>query len=172
MLDIGSGDGFFTARFLAARCRTVDGIDVDPAAIEIARRTNAVPHVTYHLCDAVTAPFPREQYDVIVWDGAIGHFAPETTKELLTKIAGALAPDGIFCGSESLGAEGVDHLQHFTGLDELHELLAPHFPHLWLREVGYRTGGHFRREAYWRASTSPARQEDVSWRLLDGGAES
>ena len=169
LLDIGSGDGFFTARFLEPRCRTVDGIDVDPAAIESARRANAVPNVTYHLSDAVTAPFPREQYDVIVWDGAIGHFAPETTAELLAKIAAAFAPDGIFCGSESLGAEGIDHLQYFSSLDDLHELLSPHFRQLWLREVGYPTGGHFRREASWRASTAPARREDASSRSLDGG---
>lgn len=172
LLDIGSGDGFFTARFLAPRCRTVDGIDVDPAAIERARRTNDAPNVRYHLSDAVTEPFPHEQYDVIVWDGAIGHFSPQASKELLAKIGRALAPDGIFCGSESLGAEGVDHLQYFSELADLHELLSPLFPHLWLREVGYRTGGHFRREAYWRASTSPDRKEDASWRSLGGGSRS
>jgi SAM-dependent methyltransferase len=172
LLDIGSGDGFFTARFLAPRCGAVDGVDVDPAAIASARRMNAGPNVEYHLSDAVTDPFPRERYDVIVWDGAIGHFSAQATAELLGKIGRALAPDGIFCGSESLGAEGIDHLQHFAGLEDLHVLLSAHFQHLWLREVGYRTGGHFRREAYWRAATTPARHEDASWRSFDGGSGS
>ena len=57
LLDIGSGDGFFTARFLAPRCQAVDGLDVDPAAIETARRENATANVHYHLTDAVDQPF-------------------------------------------------------------------------------------------------------------------
>jgi SAM-dependent methyltransferase len=164
LLDLGCGDGFFTARFLAPRCEAVDGVDIDPSAIEAARRENAAPNVRYHLANAVDELFPRPRYDVIAWDGALGHFSPEATATVLTKIKDALAPDGIFCGSESLGSEGVDHLQFFTGVTELRELLAEHFRHVWTREVDYRTGRHDRREAYWRASTDPARHEAASWR--------
>ena len=49
LLDIGCGDGFFTARFFAPRCRAVDGVDVDPDAIATARRENAGANVRYHL---------------------------------------------------------------------------------------------------------------------------
>jgi 2-polyprenyl-3-methyl-5-hydroxy-6-metoxy-1,4-benzoquinol methylase len=163
LLDIGSGDGFFTARFLAPRCRAVDGVDVGVDAIAIARRDNAVPNVRYHLVEAVGQPFPRERYDVIVWDGALRHFGPEATETVLVKAKQALAADGIFCGSESLG-EGIDHLQFFASVDDGHDVLSLHFPHVWVREVGYQTGRHFRREAFWRASSSPARHEAASWR--------
>ena len=164
VLDLGCGDGFFTARFLAPRAAHVDGIDVDSRAIETARRENASPNVRYHLADAIAEPFPRERYDVIAWDGALGHFSPEASATVLSKVRNALAADGIFCGSESLGAEGVDHLQFFESADDLRALLTPHFPHVWVREVAYRTGRHDRREAYWRAAPDPARQEQASWR--------
>ena len=164
VLDLGCGDGFFTARFLAARAAHVDGIDVDPDAIETARRENAAPNVAYRLADAVADAFPRDRYDVVVWDGALGHFSPEATAAVLGKVRDALAPDGIFCGSESLGHEGVDHLQFFASTDDLRALLAPHFRHVWLREVAYRTGRHDRREAFWRAAADPARHEGSSWR--------
>jgi SAM-dependent methyltransferase len=169
LLDIGCGDGFFTARFLAPRCRAVDGLDVDPTAIETARRENATANVRYFVADAVAEPFPEERYDVIVWDGALGHFGPEATETMLRKIRGALAPDGVFCGSESLGYEGVDHHQFFQQLEDIDGLLSPHFPHVWLREVGYQTGKHFRREAFWRAGASQTRAEAASWQLGGDG---
>lgn len=163
LLDIGCGDGFFTARFLAPRCKTVDGLDIDPDAIASAVRENAAANVRYVRADAVEEPFPQERYDVIVWDGALGHFAPAATQKMLTKIRHALAEDGVFCGSESLGTEGVDHLQFFDSTGDLHDVLAPHFAHVWLREVTYPTGRHVRREAFWRASTTPNRQDATSW---------
>jgi protein-L-isoaspartate O-methyltransferase len=78
VLDIGCGDGFFSARFSAPRCRHVDAIVVEPTAVAFARRHHHVRNVTYHLADATADSFPRDRYDVIVWDGAIGHFAPES----------------------------------------------------------------------------------------------
>jgi SAM-dependent methyltransferase len=167
LLDIGCGDGFFTARFFAPRCRVVDGLDVDRDAIETARRENAAPKVRYHLRDVGLEDFPESRYDVIVWDGALGHFTPDASKTVLAKIGQALAPDGIFCGSESLGSEGVDHHQFFPDLESVHDSLAGHFPHLWLREVGYAVDGHFRREAFWRACVTPARHDETLWRSYD-----
>jgi SAM-dependent methyltransferase len=172
LLDIGCGDGFFTARFFAPRCRAVDGVDVDPDAIASARRENAASKVEYHLTDVVSQPFPQDSYDVIVWDGALGHFSAAASQTVLAKIAQALAPDGIFCGSESLGSEGIDHQQFFTDLPALHKALSGHFPHLWLREVGYEVDGRFRREALWRASVSPARHEATFWRAHGGASSS
>jgi SAM-dependent methyltransferase len=167
VLDIGCGDGFFTARFVAPRCRSVDGVDVDPHAIASARRENAAPNVRYHLQDVVSEPFPGPRYDVIVWDGALGHFTPAESRTVLERIVSALAPEGIFCGSESLGDEGVDHQQFFPDLQSLHGTLAGQFPHLWFREVGYDVGGHARREALWRACVSPVRHEETAWRSFD-----
>ena len=170
LLDIGCGDGFFTARFFAPRCRVVDGLDVDPEAISTARRENAAGKIRYHLLDVTSEAFPETRYDVIVWDGALGHFTPDASKTVLAKIRRALAPDGIFCGSESLGSEGVDHQQFFPDLESLHAALAGHFPHLWLREVGYDVDGHFRREAFWRACANPARHDATLWRSFDAPA--
>ena len=100
-----------------------------------------------------------------MWDGALGHFAPEATRAMLAKLELTLEPDGVFCGSESLGFEGIDHEQFFPDLESLDDLLSEHFPHVWLREVEYRTGGRVRKEAFWRACTSPSRHEAAAWRL-------
>jgi SAM-dependent methyltransferase len=168
LLDLGCGDGFFARRFFAPRCSAVDAIDIDQSAIEHAAAYNADPRISYSLRDAVEQPFPREAYDVVVWDGALGHFAPETTHRMLEKIRDSLARGGVFVGSESLGIEGHDHLQFFATEDDLAALFREHFPHVQIRSQHYRLRVGTRRvEAYWRCAVDPERLDQASWRSYD-----
>lgn len=165
VLDIGCGDGFFDRALFAARVEHVDAIDIEPSAIEHARRYNAAPNVGYFQLDAVAQPFPRDAYDVVVWDGALGHFAPEATTVMLEKIASVLKPGGVFVGSESLGFEGDDHLQWFQTLDGLGEVFRKHFEHVEMREMRYVIlGGRDRHEAFWRCAASDERLRQLDWR--------
>lgn len=165
LLDIGCGDGFFACRFFAPRCVRIDAIDVEPSAIATAERWHAAPNIRYVLADATAEPFPEPPYDVIVWDGALGHFASRDVRVMLEKIAAALASGGIFVGSESLGREGHDHLQFFASPSDLRRVLERVFPLVELREVHYPSSdGHLqRREAYWRCATDGARMEQARW---------
>jgi len=169
VLDIGCGDGFFTKRFMAARCQSVDGIDIEPTAIESATRYNPGPNVRYQLLDAVKEPFPRSPYDAVVWDGALGHCARGDTMKMLRKIHASLAPGGVFTGSESLGPEGHDHLQFFESLEEMAALFRPIWKHVRLREVSYpiNRGSFIRREGYWRCSDDRNRLDEAEWRHYD-----
>ena len=167
LLDIGCGEGFFARRFFAERCAHIDAIDIEPSAIEAARTQNSAPNITFHLLDAVNEPFPGNDYDVIVWDGALGHFAADTTNQMLEKIRNGLSEEGIFVGSESMGLEGSDHLQFFHSLDDLHALFAPYFKYIDLRAINYRAGrgpdGFMRNEGYWRCANNPKRMAESSW---------
>lgn len=166
VLDIGCGDGFFANRFFAPRVAHVDAIDIEPSAIEHARRHHAAPNIDYRLRDAVSDAFPRARYDVIVWDGALGHFPPDVTRHMLAKIRQALAEGGAFAGSESLGEEGHDHLQFFGSLDALRRLLSEEFDVVQLNQLDYELpGGFARREAYWRCALSSFdRLVSAAWR--------
>jgi SAM-dependent methyltransferase len=164
LLDIGCGDGFFASRFFAPRCSAVDAIDIEPSAIRHARAHNAHPRIAYSVRDAVDQPFPRERYDAVVWDGALGHFSPETTHRVLAKIRDALAPGGVFVGSETLGDEGHDHLQFFASTDDLGDLLGQHFAHVQVRAHRIPLKEEVERtEAYWRCANDPERLEQVAW---------
>lgn len=167
LLDIGCGDGFFTKRFFSEQCSHIDAVDIEPSAIEAAQARNSAPNITYHLSNAVTEPFPAEEYDVIVWDGALGHFSPDTTHHMLQKIADHLAPGGIFVGSESLGLEGSDHLQFFHSLEDLHALFKPYFKYTELRSVNYKIGADdfLRQEGFWRCANDPKRLQDCRWQV-------
>jgi SAM-dependent methyltransferase len=107
VLDIGCGDGFFTRRFYAPSCARVDAIDVDATAIRTAILWNKGENVSYHNMDVCKEPFPRTNYDVVVCDGAIGHLPQGCAGALLSRIAGVLGENGVFCGSESLGGRGA-----------------------------------------------------------------
>jgi SAM-dependent methyltransferase len=161
VLDIGCGDGFFAHRFFAPRVAHVDSIDVERSAIDHAQRHHAAPNIAHHLLDAVADPFPRSRYDVVVWDGALGHFAPEVTREVLAKIGGVLSEGGLFVGSETLGDEGHDHLQFFSDLEALRTVLGAEFPVVRLTQMRYGA----RHEAYWRCALGPSeRLEFADWR--------
>jgi SAM-dependent methyltransferase len=165
VLDIGCGDGFFDRAFFAAAVGHVDAIDIEPSAIEHAGRFSAAPNVSYFQLDAVAQPFPRAEYDVVVWDGALGHFAPETTALMLDKIARVLKPGGVFVGSESLGFEGDDHLQWFQDVGRLRAVFGDHFQHVELRDMRYVIlAGRERHEAFWRCAASDERLRQLDWR--------
>ena len=161
VLDIGCGDGFFDSRFFAPRVAHIDAVDIDPSAIAHASRFSAAPNVAYHLSDAVSEPFPRPEYDVVVWDGALGHFPPATLDGLIRKIARAVG-DGVFCGSESLGIEGSDHLQFFADEATVARLFTSHFVQVKTATLSYPLGDGIRVEVFWRCSQDPNRL--LAWR--------
>lgn len=164
VLDIGCGDGFFTRTFLAARAAHVDAVDIEPSAILEASSCQETSRISYRLMDAAREPFPHESYDVIVWDGAIGHFSQEDAGKVLEKIQGALQIGGVFAGSESLGHEGHDHLQFFESLEALANLLLRSFCQVCVREHAYSLpGGMIRREAFWRCSNDTTRLNSAGW---------
>lgn len=158
LLDIGTGSGFFAKRSFSYKCSVVDAIDIDRDAINYAKKFNNSKNINYFLQDAVNEPFPRSDYNVIVWDGALGHFKPETTNIMMKKILSSLTDNGIFVGSEALGRdEGIDHFQFWDSLDDLRDMLKKYFKYVYVRESIYPIGNYkefLRREAYWRCSNS------------------
>jgi SAM-dependent methyltransferase len=163
VLDIGCGDGFFARRFFSPKCSAVDAIDIEPDAIAHASRYNRAENITHILLDAVNERFPADHYDVVVWDGGLGHVTPKGTERVLEKIRDALAPDGVFVGSESLGREGEDHLQFISSLEDLCALLERYFPHVLVRALQYELPLLTRREAFWRCGLNPVRLEEAVW---------
>jgi hypothetical protein len=86
---------------------------------------------------------------------------------MFRKIKNALSPTGVFCGSESLGEEGSDHLQFFSSTEDLGRLLAGHFPVVQVYSSEYPLpSGYARREAFWRCAESAAALAHLQWRSI------
>ena len=164
VLDIGCGDGFFSKTFLAPNASHVDGVDIEKSAVDEARTRHMAGNIRYALLDATKDAFPGDAYDVVVWDGAIGHFTPDGAKNVIRKIVRSLRDEGIFCGSESLGEEGHDHLQFFETERDVAELMMKSFAYVQTRVHSYSLpSGFLRREIYWRCSNSRERLASADW---------
>jgi 2-polyprenyl-3-methyl-5-hydroxy-6-metoxy-1,4-benzoquinol methylase len=165
VLDIGCGDGFFSKRFYALSGATVDAIDVDSEALAAARSRNSDANVKYHRLNPITDGFPQDSYDLAIWDGAIGHFPPESTEKMLERIACALSENGVFLGSESLGRKDHAHLTFFDSGEDLAQVMRRHFSFVQLKVLEYSLNGgaHRRQECYWRCSQSRQRLEASNW---------
>jgi 2-polyprenyl-3-methyl-5-hydroxy-6-metoxy-1,4-benzoquinol methylase len=72
VLDFGCGDGYGT-RMLAERSAVILGIDVDPAAIELARKKYSHPSLAFRHIGGLPLPFESESFDVVLSFQVIEH---------------------------------------------------------------------------------------------------
>jgi ubiquinone/menaquinone biosynthesis C-methylase UbiE len=73
LLDVGSGDGFWTVRF-AHRVAQVTGIEPDDALMGHARRLHARTNVRYEQGVAELLPFSGATFDKVVSISSLEHF--------------------------------------------------------------------------------------------------
>lgn len=108
-LDVGCGTGDL-ARLLAGRSTRVEGIDADPAMIDVARRTGAPPGCTFTATTIEDLP-PGPRYDAIT-AVAVLHHVPFAAA--VRRLVGALAPGGtlvvVGCYREAGAVDGAVHL--------------------------------------------------------------
>jgi ubiquinone/menaquinone biosynthesis C-methylase UbiE len=74
LLDVGSGDGYWTMRF-AGRVAQVTGLEPDEVLIEHARRLHHAPNMHYRQGVAESLPFPDATFDAVVSVSSVEHFA-------------------------------------------------------------------------------------------------
>jgi SAM-dependent methyltransferase len=91
VLDVGCNSGYGTLRLAAVARRTL-GVDVNPRAIEEARRRPGARAATFLAIDESRLPFPDGSFDLVVSFQVIEHVAD--TAPFLAELARVLRPDG------------------------------------------------------------------------------
>lgn len=106
ILDVGTGTGILAiaAAVLAPGSR-VTAIDVDPQAVEVARENLAINGVaeSVELCEAQPRDFARREFDFVV-----ANLTAEVIVDLMTDLAGCLAPNGLMIMSGILSELASD----------------------------------------------------------------
>jgi SAM-dependent methyltransferase len=153
VLDLCCGDGFYPFHFYAETASHVDACDWDDTALDHARRWHTHPRISYSRRDIILDDFPGKDYDLVVWDGAIEHFALDDIAIVLRKVLSVLSDRGVLCGYTILN-DGPrmhpDHSHEFSSAEELTDTLLAVFPEAATLETEYED----RRNVYFRAATT------------------
>jgi ubiquinone/menaquinone biosynthesis C-methylase UbiE len=132
VLDAACGEGY-GSHLLAARARSVTGLDVSTEAVEHARERYARDNLSFECGDATRLPFDDDAFDAVVSFETLEHL--EAQERLLTEFRRVLRPHGFLLLSSPdkktySDETGYDNPYHVRELyrDELESLLAPVFP--------------------------------------------
>jgi SAM-dependent methyltransferase len=100
-LLLGDGDGRFLARLMRQnRELTADTIDSSSRMLELARARAGGERVTYHHDDALLAPLPRAEYDLIVTHFFLDCLEECDMETLVRRAAEAAQPEAVWLISE------------------------------------------------------------------------
>lgn len=91
LLDIGSGDGFWTAHF-AKHCGKVTGLEPDERLLRYAQKLHKPPNLIYVEGIAESLPFPDSSFNKVVSISCLEHFA--NPLQGLQEMARVLKPGG------------------------------------------------------------------------------
>jgi hypothetical protein len=130
VLELCSGDGFFSKHFHAARARTVTAVDFDPAVVAHAQKYNSAPNITYRTLD-IRKSLPEGAFDNVLWNGAIEHFSAAELETIMAGVKSRLVPGGLLSGYTVAEMPGVTQLSHhelaFHSMADLGNLLSRFF---------------------------------------------
>ena len=91
LLDVGSGDGFWTAR-LAKHCAQITGIEPNERMLKYARAIHNRSNLVYVRGDAESLPSPDKSFDKVISISCLEHFADPLRG--LSEIMRVLKPAG------------------------------------------------------------------------------
>ncbi len=165
VLDLGSGEGFGAA-ILSESATHVVGVDVDELTVEHSRLNYAGANLEFHTGTALDlSAFEAGSFGAVVAFEIIEHVREQ--ERVLEEVARVLADDGVLVVStpdrrlysELTGQSNPFHERELA-LDEFHDLLAAHFPHV--ASWGQRaiTGSHLHALEGARPDVSTPKQSD------------
>jgi demethylmenaquinone methyltransferase/2-methoxy-6-polyprenyl-1,4-benzoquinol methylase len=93
VLDVATGTGEQAFSF-ATRAAEVVGIDLSDAMLDIARRKNQLPNITFQRADAVALPFSDESFDVACISFALHEMPRSIRHRALREMTRVVRPGG------------------------------------------------------------------------------
>jgi SAM-dependent methyltransferase len=105
ILELGCGTGYYTDVFFSPFATEIVAIDIEPRAIETARRMHQAKNIRYEVMD-FRQSLPDGPFDVVVWTPTIIAYTPDEVDTLMRKLRDIMSSGACLCG--------------FTGIEATH----------------------------------------------------
>jgi SAM-dependent methyltransferase len=163
VLELCCGDGFNAHHFYANRAASIVALDIDPKAIQSARRNFKRENVKYIVGD-IRKDIPTGSFDNVIWDAAIEHFTEAEIGLIMLSIKQRLKNSGVLSGYTIVERpDGLlshhEHEYEFHSKEDLLRFLAPHFKNVRVFETIYPS----RHNLYFFASDEKVLPFDTEW---------
>lgn len=153
VLELCSGDGFYTRNFYAPKARSVVAVDANREALSHARRVNRAANVRYESCD-IRRSLPAGPFQNVIWDAALNHFTAEEAGDVLALVRERMAAGAVLSGYTEVEDLPYEYRrQSFRGKEDVVALLHRSFPHV----IVFETPDPQRTNLYFYASDSAER---------------
>lgn len=151
LLELGCGTGYYADVFFSPFAGEIVAIDVDPRAIETARRMHPGKNIRYEVMD-FRKTLPDGPFDVVVWTPTIFAYNPAEIHTVMGKLREIMSKDARLCGWTAIEADrgGPEILWH--DMNSLAERLKLYFKNVRAFERVYTTVQPPRHELFFFAS--------------------
>jgi len=161
ILELGCGTGYYTDIFFSPFAAEIVAIDIDPRAIETARRMHQAKNITYEVMDFRSA-LPPGPFGAVVWSPTIFAYTPDEVHVLMAKLRETMSDGARLCGWTYVEADhaGPDILWH--DMKSLAERLNRYFKNVRAFERVHTTIQPPRHALFFYASDGPL-PFDAEW---------
>ncbi len=97
ILKLGCGTGYYTDVFFSPFASEIVAVDIDPRAIETARRIHQAKNIRYEVM-AFRKTLPEGIFDVVVWTPTIFAYTPDEVHTFMAKLREVIRPNARLCG--------------------------------------------------------------------------
>jgi SAM-dependent methyltransferase len=155
VLEIGCGTGYYTEIFFSPFASEIVAVDIDPRAIETARRYHQAKNIRYEVLDIRQALPTGGPFNAILWTPSI--FAYDTTDIdlLMKKLRGVMTNNGCLLGWTAVEVEGPSDSVLWCDVASLGARLKKYFTNVRVFERRHITIQPPRHQLYFYASDGP-----------------
>lgn len=154
ILELGCGTGYYTDIFFSPFAADIVAIDIDPRAIETARRMHQASNIRYETMD-FREKLPEGPFDVVVWTPTIVAYTPADVHTMMGRLRQNMSKHALLCGWTAVESDhdGEDVLWY--DLKSLANRLNRYFENIRAFERIHTTVQPPRHEMYFYASDGP-----------------
>jgi len=133
ILELGCGTGYYTDVFFSPFATEIVAVDIDPRAIETARRQHQAKNIRYDVMD-VRTKLPDGPFDVVVWTPTIFAYTPDDVEHLMDRLRKVMSESARLCGFTCVETDAADPRILWHDVTSLAERLKRHFGNVYAFE--------------------------------------